>query len=249
MSADRHDTELRERLDDVLPPPGLAERILRGVRARARCLPAPTFDVAVSERGVVQVRLGRGTTDAATAHARAIAVAARAQLGEYLVGERAFFDVPLDLRGVPVFQRDVLDAAAAIPFGIVRPYAWVAGEIGRARAVRAVGTALGTNPLPLLLPCHRVVRADGALGGYIFGLALKERLLALEHDTPLLVGCTTTRIVCVHGCAAARRMRPDRRVVFASVADARSVGYRACARCDVARLARAERRAGLPQRK
>ncbi|HWN03572.1 MAG TPA: methylated-DNA--[protein]-cysteine S-methyltransferase, partial [Candidatus Dormibacteraeota bacterium] len=99
------------------------------------------------------------------------------------------------------------------------------------RAVRAVGTALGRNPVPLILPCHRVWRSDGGLGGYIFGADVKDRLAALERTTPVLEGCTSTRIVCRVGCIHGRNMRPDNRVVFASVEDARSVGYRPCKVC------------------
>ncbi len=233
MNTDRYETQLRYVLGDVAPATGLAERLARAVRMEAKRRLAPTFDIAASERGLVRVRLGRGRTSAPTARARANAAAARAQLAQYLRGARAFFDLPLDLGEVPPFQREVLGAARAIPFGTVRPYAWIATRIDHARAVRAVGTALGTNPLPLVIPCHRVVRTDGGLGGYIFGTALKRRLLALEHETPVLVGCTTTRILCVRGCPHERRIGPDRRVVFASVADARSVGYRPCAVCGV----------------
>ena len=95
----------------------------------------------------------------------------------------------------------------------------------------AVGTALGRNPVPLILPCHRVWRSDGGLGGYIFGAAVKDGLAALERTTPVLEGCTSTRIVCRVGCIHGRHMRPDNRVVFASVDDARSVGYRPCKVC------------------
>jgi len=76
-----------------------------------------------------------------------------------------------------------------------------------------------------------VWRSDGGLGGYIFGAAVKNRLAALERTTPVLEGCTTTRIVCRVGCMYSRRMRPENRVVFASVEDARSVGYRPCTLC------------------
>jgi methylated-DNA-[protein]-cysteine S-methyltransferase len=242
MTPDRDDTHLHTLLGDLESPTGLAARIVQGARARRSVDETPAFDVVASERGVTRVRIGRGLTSAPSAHARALAERARTQLTQYLAGERAVFTVPVDLGAVPDFQRRVLRAALAIPFGAVRPYAWVAARIGHARAVRAVGTALGANPLPLLVPCHRVVRSDGALGGYIFGLPLKERLLALEHETPLYVGCTSTRILCVRGCAHERRMRPDRRVVFASVADARSVGYRPCAVCDVTTVAAAPHR-------
>jgi O-6-methylguanine DNA methyltransferase len=139
--------------------------------------------------------------------------------------------VPVDLGGVGEFQRRVLEAARQIPFGEVRPYAWIAERIGHPRAVRAVGTALGENPVPLIVPCHRVGRSDGSLGGYIFGLPVKSQLWALERRTPVLEGCTSTRIVCRVGCVHGRHMRPDRRVVFASVDDARAVGYRPCKVC------------------
>lgn len=86
----------------------------------------------------------------------------------------------LDLRGLSEFQEEVLHAAQTIPKGEVRPYSWVAREIGRPKAVRAVGSALGNNPVPLLIPCHRVTRADGAVGEYVFGPTAKETLLRNE---------------------------------------------------------------------
>ncbi len=85
-----------------------------------------------------------------------------------------------DLSELGAFEQDVLLAAATIPRGEARPYGWVAKEIGRPRAVRAVGSALGRNPVPLLIPCHRVVRADWSTGDYIFGRAAKAELLARE---------------------------------------------------------------------
>jgi O-6-methylguanine DNA methyltransferase len=113
----------------------------------------------------------------------------------------------------------------------------VARRIGHPGAVRAVGTALGKNPVPLIVPCHRVLKSDGGVGGYIFGTRLKARLLEIERTTPVLEGCTSTRIVCRVGCAHLRRARPDKRVVFASVEDARSVGYRPCRVCRPAKVA------------
>lgn len=85
-----------------------------------------------------------------------------------------------DLRELRPFQRDVLLATAQIPPGELRPYSWVAAQIGRPKAVRAVGTALGHNPVPVLIGCHRVVPADGGTGGYVFGPELKRRLLQAE---------------------------------------------------------------------
>lgn len=186
--------------------------------------------IEATPEGICLVRTGR-VDKPATAAARRLIERAREEIHEYFHGRRAFFQVPVDLRAVPDFQRRVLQAARHIPFGEGRPYAWVASRIGHARAVRAVGTALGRNPVPLILPCHRVWRSDGGLGGYIFGAAVKNRLAALERTTPVLEGCTTTRIVCRVGCMHSRRMRPENRVVFASVEDARSVGYRPCKLC------------------
>jgi O-6-methylguanine DNA methyltransferase len=103
------------------------------------------------------------------------------QLLEYLAGKRTTFDVPLDLRGTP-FQRAVWDALLAIPYGETRSYRDIAESLGRPRAVRAVGAANGANPLAIVVPCHRVIAADGSLGGYGGGLALKARLLAMERS-------------------------------------------------------------------
>lgn len=85
-----------------------------------------------------------------------------------------------DLRELRPFQRDVLLATAEIPRGELRPYSWVAAQVGRPKAVRAVGTALGRNPVPVLIACHRVVPAAGGTGEYVFGPDLKRRLLRAE---------------------------------------------------------------------
>ena len=91
--------------------------------------------------------------------------------------------------------------------------------------------------MPVIVPCHRVVRGDGSWGHYAFGHAMKTFLLGLERATPLLVGCATSRIVCRRGCAHERRVAEGNRVVFASLRDARSVGYRPCRVCRPARVA------------
>ena len=88
--------------------------------------------------------------------------------------------VQIDLGGVTPFERAVLEKAREIPRGEMRPYGWVARAIGHPRAVRAVGSALAKNPVPLLIPCHRVVRGDGSIGNYIFGGQAKRALLASE---------------------------------------------------------------------
>ena len=105
------------------------------------------------------------------------------QILEYLASERIHFDIPLDLRGTP-FQRAVWDALLKIPYGERRSYTEVARAIGRPTAHRAVGSANGSNPISLVVPCHRVIAADGSLGGYGGGQALKARLLAMESSRP-----------------------------------------------------------------
>jgi O-6-methylguanine DNA methyltransferase len=99
-------------------------------------------------------------------------------LARHLRGEPA--PLRFDLRSVSEFERAVLTKALEIPRGEVRTYGWIAREIGRPRAVRAVGMALGRNPIPLLIPCHRVVYADYSIGNYAFGTPMKEALLAAE---------------------------------------------------------------------
>jgi O-6-methylguanine DNA methyltransferase len=89
-------------------------------------------------------------------------------------------ELTFDLRSASAFQRSVLEKAAQIPAGEVRPYGWIAAQIGRPGAVRAVGTALGRNPVPLLIPCHRVVRTDGRIGDYAFGSLAKRLVLTAE---------------------------------------------------------------------
>jgi O-6-methylguanine DNA methyltransferase len=223
-------------LTDYFRPESAAAELPRRIAAAARESSAALerlearLGIEATARGISRVRVGP-VGKPATAAARKLIEQARLEIHEYLRGQRAFFRVPVDLTTVPDFQRSVLQAAGHIPFGEARAYAWVAARVGHPRAVRAVGTALGRNPVPLILPCHRVWRSDGGLGGYIFGADVKDRLAALERTTPVLEGCTSTRIVCRVGCIHGRHMRPDNRVVFASVEDARSVGYRPCKVC------------------
>jgi len=92
----------------------------------------------------------------------------------------SFAGLALDWEGLSSFRRQVLEEVRAVPWGQTVTYAWLAARLGRPRGARAVGQALARNPFPIVVPCHRVVGADGSLGGYGGGLALKERLLALE---------------------------------------------------------------------
>jgi len=110
--------------------------------------------------------------------------AAAKQIREFLEGKRREFELQLDPRGTD-FQRRVWDALREIPYGETISYAELAARVGRPRAMRAVGSANGANPLSLVVPCHRVVASGGGLGGYGGGLELKQRLLALEHAEPL----------------------------------------------------------------
>jgi len=148
--------------------------------------------VGVSRRGLCAVRFGLSERQfvAALAHetrATPVRSAARAgaaarQVAEYLAGRRLAFDVPVDLSSMTAFQQQVLLAACQIPRGQVRTYSDLAREIGRPKAARAVGQALGSNPVPIVVPCHRVLAADGSLRGYSGGggIVTKERLLRLE---------------------------------------------------------------------
>lgn len=104
----------------------------------------------------------------------------RRQLDEYFSGARQHFDIPVDWTLVGDWGRKVLDACARIPFGEVRTYTDMAIAAGSPKASRAAGTALGHNPVPVVVPCHRVLRAGGGLGGYTGGLHVKEHLLRLE---------------------------------------------------------------------
>jgi O-6-methylguanine DNA methyltransferase len=147
-----------------------------------------------------------------------------------------------DLSACSPFQRAVLAKTAEIPRGEVRSYGWVAREIGQDAAVRAVGTALGRNPVPVLIPCHRVVRSDGRIGNYGLGPSVKVRLLTTEGvDLDELgrlaaagfryVGSPTTHIFCVPTCHAAGRIQPANRVTFRSAGEAAGHGYRPCRKC------------------
>ena len=102
------------------------------------------------------------------------------QLEAYFAGSQHALDLPVDLRLATGFRRQVLDHLATIGYGRTQSYTAVAAATGRPRAVRAVGSACATNPVPVIVPCHRVLRSDGTLGGYIGGLEAKRTLLDLE---------------------------------------------------------------------
>jgi O-6-methylguanine DNA methyltransferase len=213
-------------------PPTLSARLLGSLKTRPESLEklADRFRIDATERGVARLYPGRGD-HGASAKARAHAERARQELQEYLAGRRTFFTVAVDLEGIGDFQARVLTEANRIQFGEVDSYSALARRVGHPRAARAVGNALGANPVPVIVPCHRIVRGDGTWGHYAFGGAMKTQLLRLERTTPALIGCTSTRIICRRGCAHEQRVGEANRIVFASVADAASVGYRPCRVC------------------
>ena len=150
--------------------------------------------------------------------------------------------VRLDLRGLTPFAASVLAAAATIPRGETRPYGWIARQAGRPRAVRAAASALAANPVPLLIPCHRIVQADGVAGGYVFGTPRKEALLRLEGANldevrdlaaagTRYLASDTTGVVCFPSCRNARRITTAHRHGFASLVAAGGAGFRPCLHC------------------
>ena len=153
--------------------------------------PVGTLLLAATTDGLVRVAFeGEGHDAVLDELARAVSPrvlhapfrldAAALQLDEYFAGDRRTFDLPVDLRLATGFRRHVLAHLRTIPFGATESYAIVARAAGSPNAVRAVGTACALNPVPLVVPCHRVVRSDGTVGQYRGGVDAKRVLLALE---------------------------------------------------------------------
>lgn len=231
---------------DVPVPRELVESVLRqtGVADRASVHPSPAGDVIVVRRGsaVTAVAPEHEGEDALAAYERRTGVPAYPDDAPPTAWveriERALATgdgrrVETNLVGLRPFQRDVLRATATIPAGETRPYAWVARESGHPTAIRAVGTALGRNPIPLLIPCHRVVRSDGSLGQYALGPDVKAVLLDVEEATPRLaaplVASRVGEVVCYPTCRHARRIKEP--VAFTSTGQASRAGYRPCRIC------------------
>jgi len=136
--------------------------------------------IAEEEGRVTQLLLGKDPVLPAAEQAEtALLKEAFRQLAEYLSGERKAFDLPLAPAGTP-YQRKVWQALLKIPYGATASYKEVAAQTGNAKAARAVGMANNRNPIPIFIPCHRVIGADGSLVGYGCGLDIKRRLLELE---------------------------------------------------------------------
>ena len=172
-----------------------ADAALLEVAYRTIDTPVGALLLAATERGLVRVAYDREdheqvlATLAALVSPRILWAPARldpaaAQLEEYFVGRRTTFDLALDRSLSRGFRLAVLEHLPEIGYGRTESYAEVARATGNPAAVRAVGSACATNPLPVVVPCHRVLRSDGSLGGYIGGLDAKRALLALEVAQP-----------------------------------------------------------------
>jgi O-6-methylguanine DNA methyltransferase len=246
-----HLAALREKapaslLPGVLDRTGLADHYV------TRPSPLGPVFVAYSRRGISLVdlaptpeafeesylaRFGRPVLTTAEPPAR-LAAALEKALAQGRTGR-----LPLDLAGLSPFQEAVLRKAAEIPPGEVRPYGWVADEIGCPGSDRAVGNALAANPVPLVVPCHRVVRADGRLGRYSLGADENKRLLLAAEGFEVeaherlaargvrFVGSRTTHIYCHPSCRHARRITGPHRVEFPAAGVAGAAGYHPCRDC------------------
>jgi methylated-DNA-[protein]-cysteine S-methyltransferase len=199
------DREVLDELDGRAAPagPGVGAALrnrLAGGAARAGLLdiayrvldsPIGPLLVAVSPDGLVRVAFEREGHDAVLAHLAAVlsprilawsppTEEVARQLEQYFAGQRRHFELALDLRLAHGFGRTVLSHLGDIGYGSTASYASVARAAGNPNAVRAVGSACSHNPIPVVVPCHRVVRSDGSLGGYLGGTEAKHTLLALE---------------------------------------------------------------------
>lgn len=178
---------------------GLAERAaaegLLDVAYATIDLPVGRVLAAATPRGLVRLSFPTEGSDSVLEHLAAAVSPrileaparlddVRRELDEYFAGTRRDFDLALDWRLSGGFRRRVLRASTRIPYGETATYSEIAGRAGNPRAQRAAGSALGANPIPLVVPCHRVLRKGGALGGYGGGLEVKEQLLRLERGRP-----------------------------------------------------------------
>ena len=191
LASEETDRTTLDRLHDRLVDAATSERAL-DVAYRTVDSPLGLLLLAATETGVVRLAYEREGHDQVLAtlaakvsprvlHAPGRLDEAVRQLEGYFTGRRRRFDIPLDLRLAVGFRQEVLNHLRTIEYGRTESYSAVATAVGQSRAVRAVGSACATNPVPLLVPCHRVLRSDGTLGGYIGGLGAKQALLELER--------------------------------------------------------------------
>ncbi|MBA5867823.1 MAG: methylated-DNA--[protein]-cysteine S-methyltransferase [Nitrospira sp. CR1.3] len=162
------------------------------VRATLFRSPWGWVGIAESSKGICAVSLPQATKREAESSLRTSAgpftvgkpstalQRAKGQLLRYLAGSSRTFSLPLDVEQGTVFQRRVWQVLRRMPYGSLRSYQWVAARVGGERYARAVGNAVGANPIPIVIPCHRVVAQDATLGGFSGGLSMKRRLLNLE---------------------------------------------------------------------
>jgi O-6-methylguanine DNA methyltransferase len=242
-----------KRLGDVKAPAGFAERAL------ARAGVADSYAVFETVLGRVYVAWnGLGVSAAMRApSAEEFEAWFRKEVGRGLVRVAAPADLAamiadqlsgkrrlrFDLRRLTPFSQAVLMKTLTIPRGQVRPYGWIAREIGHPSAVRAVGTALANNPIPYFIPCHRVIRSDGVIGNYGGGgpeakkniLSLEgvqlARLQKLAQSGVRYEGVRSTKIFCFPTCYHGRHVREENFVYFRDEAQARAAGYRPCKDC------------------
>lgn len=205
--------------------------------------------VAMSAAGVRMIHIGHeaefrrshGQRFGSTLVRGKLPEAIRQQIAAALSGEPVRKG-QLDLSTLTEFERAVLAALSTIPRGEVRSYAWLARQAGRPKAIRAVGNVMARNPLPLLMPCHRVVPTAGGIGDYAFGSAIKRDLLrregvAVDELDDLgrrgirFIGSRTTHIFCCPTCRDARRIRPENRVLLHGQGEALEGGFRPCQHC------------------
>jgi methylated-DNA-[protein]-cysteine S-methyltransferase len=191
LASDQDDRATLDRLHDRLVDAATTEGVL-DVAYRTVDSPLGPLLLAATDAGVVRLAYEREDHDQVlqslarkvsprVLHAPGRLDEVARQLDGYFTGSRRDFHVPVDLRLSAGFRRQVLNHLRTIGYGHTESYAAVARAIGHAAAVRAVGSACATNPVPLLVPCHRVLRSDGSLGGYVGGLRAKQALLALER--------------------------------------------------------------------
>ncbi len=242
-----------KRLGDVRAPAGFAERVFANVGM------ADSYAVFETVLGPVYVAWNRLGVSAAMRSESATEFENwfRNEIGRQLVRVNPPADLAtkiedqlegrrrlrFDLRGLTPFSQAVLHKTLEISRGQVRPYGWIAREIGHPAAVRAVGTALANNPIPYFIPCHRVIRSDGVIGNYGGGgPEAKRDILTLEgvHLTRLqklarsglrYEGVKSTKIFCFPTCYHGRRVREENFVFFHDEAEARAAGYRPCKDC------------------
>jgi O-6-methylguanine DNA methyltransferase len=234
-------------------PPGFAERVLASAGlidryARFETVIGPVF-VAWNANGVSAAARSRDAQEFEEWFRRDVRrplIAAtppadlELRIADQLSGKRR---MRFDLRGLTAFEQAVLMKALQIPRGQVRPYGWIAREIGHPQAVRAVGTALAHNPIPYFIPCHRVIRSDGVIGNYSGGgpeakrdiLTLEgvrlNRLQELAQRGLRYEGVRSTKVYCYPTCHHARRAHEENVVWLRDAAEAKAKGFRPCKVC------------------